>query len=228
MFKIKSESGSEIGMTEAPNYILRAANGCFNLCSEADAQGICFSGKVYNLVGHEPMGETDGTVLLEQIDAGEALAALQQDARAAAVKTGQLDVATRMYVQEIATTLSDSIALEMPDLFKTWDEVLSEGTALEADDIINDGGQLYRVVQSVTPQEHQAPHDDGMLAIYRPIDKQHAGTLEDPIPFVYGMDTAKDKYYSYNGKVYLCNLAMTPCVWAPDTAGLWQWTEVTA
>lgn len=137
----------------------------------------------------------------------------------------QLRTAAQLYVQK-AVDIPDNTALEMPDLFRTWDEVLAAGTQLEANTILNDNGQLYRVVQAVTPQEHQAPHDEGMLAIYRPIDKQHAGTLEDPIPYVYGMDTEKDKYYSYNGKVYLCNLAMAPCVWAPDTAGLWQWTEV--
>ena len=137
----------------------------------------------------------------------------------------QLRTAAQLYVQK-AVDIPDNTALEMPDLFRTWDEVLAAGAQLEANTIINDGGQLYRVVQAVTPQEHQSPHDEGMLAIYRPIDKQHAGTLEDPIPYVYGMDTEKDKYYSYNGKVYLCNLDMKPCVWPPDTAGLWQWTEV--
>ena len=95
------------------------------------------------------------------------------------------------------------------------------------DTIINDGGVLYRVVQPVTPQEHQPPHSEGMLAIYRPIDAAHAGTQEDPVPVVYGMDTEQGKYYSFEGKTYLCNLTMTPCVWAPGTPGLWQWSEVT-
>ena len=80
---------------------------------------------------------------------------------------------------------------------------------------------------AVTPQAHQAPHDEGMLAIYRPIDQTHAGTLEDPIPFVYGMDTEEGKYYAYEGTTYLCRQTMTPCVWAPGTPGLWQW-EVAA
>lgn len=79
----------------------------------------------------------------------------------------------------------------------------------------------------MTPQAHQAPHDEGMLAIYRPIDQTHAGTLEDPIPFVYGMDTEEGKYYAYEGTTYLCRQTMTPCVWAPGTPGLWQW-EVAA
>ena len=39
------------------------------------------------------------------------------------------------------------------------------------------------------------------------------------------MDSEQGKYYSYNGKVYLCNLTMPGCVYAPDTPGLWQWSE---
>ena len=41
------------------------------------------------------------------------------------------------------------------------------------------------------------------------------------------MDVKKDKYYTYNGKLYKANLTMPACVWPPDTPGLWQWTEVT-
>ena len=41
------------------------------------------------------------------------------------------------------------------------------------------------------------------------------------------MDVKKDKYYTYNGKLYKANLNMPACVWPSDTAGLWQWTEVT-
>ena len=123
--------------------------------------------------------------------------------------------------------MPDETALEMPDLFKTWEEALKAGKELPKDTIINDGGQLYRVVQAVTPQKHQPPHGEGMLAIYRPIDQTHAGTKEDPIPWVYGMDTEQSKYYSYGGKTYLCNLTMPACVWAPGTPGMWQWSEVT-
>ena len=93
--------------------------------------------------------------------------------------------------------------------------------------MLNLDGTLYRVVQPVTPQEHQPPNGEGMTAIYRPIDQTHAGTLEDPIPWAYGMDSEQGKYYSYNGKVYLCNLTMPGCIYAPDTPGLWQWSEVT-
>lgn len=124
--------------------------------------------------------------------------------------------------------MEDSEALKVVELFPTWETLLAAGNALAENTILNDGGILYRVVQpgGVIPQEHQPPHGEGMLAVYRPIDQTHAGTVDDPIPFVYGMDTEKDKYYSYEGKTYLCNLAMAPCVWAPDTPGLWQWTPI--
>ena len=80
----------------------------------------------------------------------------------------------------------------------------------------------------VTPQEHQPPHGEGMLAVYRPIDQSHAGTLEDPIPWVYGMDCHAGVYFSYQGHIYQVAEGgdMVPCVWAPGTAGLWQWVLI--
>lgn len=224
MFKIL-KGGTQLGMTEALSYIKKAKNGCYVLCSEPEASGIVFSGTPYQLAGRPEMGDVE-TVTVEEADAGAELQLVNHTVTAAARLSGQMEVAARRYVQA-ATDIDDSSALSMPDLFKTWAEVLAAGTELTKDTIINDGGVLYRVVQPVTPQEHQPPHGEGMLAIYRPIDTAHAGTQEDPVPFVYGMDTEQGKYYSFEGKTYLCNLTMTPCVWAPGTPGLWQWSEVT-
>lgn len=224
MFKIL-KGGTQLGMTEALSYIKKAKNGCYILCSEPEASGIVFSGTPYQLAGRPEMGDVE-TVTVEEADAGTELQLVNHTVTAAARLSGQMEVAARRYVQA-ATDIDDSSALSMPDLFKTWAEVLAAGTELTKDTIINDGGVLYRVVQPVTPQEHQPPHGEGMLAIYRPIDTAHAGTQEDPVPFVYGMDTEQGKYYSFEGKTYLCNLTMTPCVWTPGTPGLWQWSEVT-
>ena len=136
----------------------------------------------------------------------------------------QLAAFARGMAVQAAPTMTDNQALTMPDLFPTWEQVLEEGQRLKKDAIINDGGTLYRVVQdNTTPQAGQPPHGEGMLAVYRPIDKSHEGTADDPIPWIYGMDCHEGTYYSYNGKTYLCKSDMLPCVWAPDTAGLWQW-----
>ena len=127
-----------------------------------------------------------------------------------------------------ATTLTDAQALEMPDLFPVWETVLTEGAKLAAGRVISKDGQLYRVVQAVTPQEHQPPDGEGMLAIYRPINPEHAGTADDPIPWVYGMDCYQGKYYAHGGITYLCRADMLPCTWAPGsdgTEGQWEAIE---
>ena len=219
------KNGAELALIEAPSYVRQARNGCFVLCQEAEAAGIAHNGTVYHLLGREAL-EGAESVILEAADAGAEIQTTRESAAQNAKLSGQLSAAARLYVQA-ATDVPDETALEMPDLFKTLEEALKAGKELPKDTIINDGGQLYRVVQAVTPQKHQPPHGEGMLAIYRPIDQTHAGTKEDPIPWVYGMDTEQSKYYSYGGKTYLCNLTMPACVWAPGTPGMWQWSEVT-
>lgn len=225
MFKIIKE-GTSLGMTEAPIYVRQAENGCFVLCQEGQATGIAYGGTVYHLLGREAL-EGAESVILEETDAGAEIQAAGESAANNAKLSGQLSAAAKLYVQA-ATDVPDETALEMPDLFKTWEEVLEAGKTVAENSIINDGGTLYRVVAEggVLPQEHQPPHGEGMLAVYRPIDTAHTGTLEDPIPWVYGMDCTEGLYYSYNATVYLCKANMTPCVWAPGTAGLWQWEAV--
>ena len=225
MFKIIKD-GTSLGMTEAPTYVRQAENGCFVLCQEAEATGIAHNGTVYHLLGREAL-EGAESVILEAADAGAEIQAAGESAANNAKLSGQLSAAAKLYVQA-AADVPDETALEMPDLFKTWEEVLAAGQNVAQNAIINDGGTLYRVVAAggVLPQEHQPPHGEGMLAVYRPIDTAHAGTLEDPIPWVYGMDCTEGLYYSHNATVYLCKANMTPCVWAPGTAGLWQWEAV--
>lgn len=225
MFKIIKD-GTSLGMTEAPTYVRQAENGCFVLCQEGQATGIAYGGTVYHLLGREAL-EGAESVILEETDAGAEIQAAGESAANNAKLSGQLSAAAKLYVQA-ATDVPDETALEMPDLFKTWEEVLEAGKTVAENSIINDGGTLYRVVAEggVLPQEHQPPHGEGMLAVYRPIDTAHTGALEDPIPWVYGMDCTEGLYYSYNATVYLCKANMTPCVWAPGTAGLWQWEAV--
>ena len=107
-------------------------------------------------------------------------------------------------------------------LFPLW----QADTDYIADQRIQHNGIVYRVVQAVHSLEHQAPDAEARLAIYEPLHSEegdHTGTVEDPIPFIYGMTTNADKFYSYKGNVYLCMAEMSPCIWYPDTPGLWQW-----
>lgn len=129
-------------------------------------------------------------------------------------------------IQTLAVSAPDEVLMEQPtSMYETW----AAGETYSYNQPIVHNGQLYRVAQSggVTAQAHQPPDAAGMLAVYRPLNAENQGTLEDPIPWVYGMDCHTGKYYSYNDKVYLCKGDMIPCVWEPGSAGLWQWELVT-
>ena len=128
-----------------------------------------------------------------------------------------------------ATTITDKQALSMASLFPVWPDGVNENKQYIENQIIQYEGQLYRIAQpTVTPVENEKPGGEGMLAVYRPIDVEHTGTLEDPIPFVSGMDCYEGKYYSYKEKVYKVadGGTMKPCVWPPDTPDIWQWELV--
>lgn len=124
------------------------------------------------------------------------------------------------------TELSDTVALSIPDILPSWDELLATGQPIQSGVCLMHNGQTYRVVQAVTPIESQPPDMDGMLAVYRPIEREHAGAMADPIPWVSGMDCKEGKYYRYEDKTYLCKSDMLPCVWPPDTPDMWQWEVV--
>lgn len=222
---IRCEGGYTIGnITDFTGWVQidEGAGDKYNLC-----QSHYFDGGLYTDDGIPRYALVDGApVLRSDEDIESDRAAMPKPAPDI---TPQLRVAAMAFAAT-ATTIPDTQALEMPDLFPMWETVLSEGKELAAERVISKDGQLYRVVQAVTPQEHQPPDGEGMLAIYRPINPEHAGTADDPIPWVYGMDCHAGKYYSYEGAVYMVAEGgdMIPCTWPPDTAGMWQWVKVSA
>ena len=140
----------------------------------------------------------------------------------------QFNAALKTLTQASSTSFTDAQALTFPNLFPVFPNGVNSDGKYVTNQIIQDEGQIYRVAQDVTPQAHQAPHMEGMLAIYRPVTLGHDGTLEDPIPFVEGMDCEANKYYSYNDKIYMAIQDMKPCVWVPGSAGtdaIWKLVE---
>ena len=135
----------------------------------------------------------------------------------------------RSAVQTMSFAPAEFAVMAKAKLFDEW----TAGETYEAGYRLVHDGIVYEVIQQVTAIETQPPSAEGMLAIYRPLSTDSetgetpTGTMDDPIPYIYGMDVYNGKYYSYNGKTYLAKADMIPCTWAPGTAGLWQWQEVT-
>ncbi|WP_346688957.1 hypothetical protein [uncultured Cloacibacillus sp.] len=161
----------------------------------------------------------------EEIAAAE-LAAAKREADAVLAAKSRVNM-----VQTMSFTSAEFSLLAKAELFPVWTagETYPQGRRIQHEGIV------YEVVSSggVTAQEHQPPSAEGMLAVYRPLSvdpetgTEPDGTQDNPYIFIYGMDVEKDSYYSYNGKLYKAETDMPACVWPPDTAGLWQWTEVT-
>lgn len=98
MYQIMNkETGVVLAMTERPNYITRADNGCFALCRPEEATGIAWEGTPYALFGKELEGAS-GTVLLSEVDGGRELQALSEAAT---------DTDAMMVDQELRITLME-------------------------------------------------------------------------------------------------------------------------
>lgn len=108
-----------------------------------------------------------------------------------------------------AQNAPDEQAAKFPSMFQKW----RAGLILEAGDRVyyEPTGKLYKVKegQGHTTQADWPP--DKTSAMFAVIDAKHAGTLQDPIPAVRGMEYVYGLYYlDPNGKTYLCERSGEP------------------
>lgn len=106
---------------------------------------------------------------------------------------------------EVRPQLNDQLALKYSAMYPLW----VPGIEITQDDIDSRrdryqyGDRLYKVVQAHTTQSDWTP--DITPALWTVIDITHAGTIEDPIPAVAGMEYTKGMYYSEDRTIYLMN-----------------------
>ena len=156
----------------------------------------------------------------EQCEVIEAINAFMEDVKAKAGSStpGELPVddptETEIVTQQLALSrmmintmsLTDEQALEVKDLYPAWEDCLKKGKELPVDFKLTDDGKLYKVLQKHTPQSDWKPANTsslyGLVSITS--TEEHAGTLEDPIPYEQMMLLEKDKYYTQDDVLYLC------------------------
>ena len=91
-------------------------------------------------------------------------------------------------------------ALEVKYLYKEFDKQI--GKVLTVGEYVQYENKLYEVIQEHTVQESWTP--DVSKSLFVVIDKEHTGTIDDPIPAQENMIYYQDKYYIENEKLYLC------------------------
>ncbi len=98
--------------------------------------------------------------------------------------------------------LPDAKAATIPYCYPSWQSYI--GGKLKKDVRVEYDGALWKTRQEIqTVLKNQFPSID-TAALYERIDVEHAGTLEDPIPYANTMEVFKDKYYLEDGIIYLC------------------------
>ena len=113
----------------------------------------------------------------------------------------------RAVIEKAVQSLDDKTALTAVRLFPAWADLLTENYEFTTEDVAKGfrckhGDVLYKVIQPHVIQAGWSP--DLAPAIFVAVNETNAGSIEDPIPAVAGMEYKKDLYYIYNDVIYLC------------------------
>ena len=104
-------------------------------------------------------------------------------------------------VQQARLITDDQEALEVKCLYKEWEVQI--GRELSVGEYVQYNGQLFRVLQTHIAQVEWIPGRN-TESLYVVIDKEHKGTIVDPIPWKVNMEAFAGKYYIENEILYLC------------------------
>ena len=104
-------------------------------------------------------------------------------------------------VQQARLITDDQEALEVKCLYKEWEVQI--GRELSVGEYVQYNGQLFRVLQTHIAQVEWIPGKN-TESLYVVIDKEHKGTIVDPIPWKVNMEAFAGKYYIENEILYLC------------------------
>lgn len=107
----------------------------------------------------------------------------------------------KLAVNSARTITDDQEALEVKVLYKQWSKQI--GKQLEVGEYVQHEDKLYRVLQAHVARETWIP-GNGTESLFVVINKEHKGTLDDPIPYTTNMELFVDKYYSEDGILYIC------------------------
>lgn len=107
----------------------------------------------------------------------------------------------KLAVIQARSITDDQVALEVKCLYKEFDKQI--GNTLNVGEYVQHEDRLYRVLQTHVAQANFIP-GQGTESLFVVIDKENAGTLEDPIPFVGNMELFEGKYYMEDDVLYLC------------------------
>lgn len=104
-------------------------------------------------------------------------------------------------IDSAAGMLTDEQAVKAKALYPQWADLI--GTAATVGQRFRYGDTLYKVRTEHTFSAEWVPGAN-TASLYTAIDVEHAGTIDDPIPWVSPMELFVGKYYTDAGVLYVC------------------------
>ena len=114
--------------------------------------------------------------------------------------------AVRDAMDKVGTMITQSQAASLVYLYKSWSAFSNDGvTAMHysVGDRRRFNDTVYECIQEHYALSHYTP--DIVPALWKRLDVDHTGTIDDPIPYETGMEIFNGKYYTENDVLYLCN-----------------------
>ena len=111
-----------------------------------------------------------------------------------------LDELDKEATEEINTyDLSPSEALQVKDQYPEWETGINvkTGERYRVEDV------LWECIKEHTTQDNWKP-SMATASLWKVVDEEHKGTIDDPILYTPPMEIFKDKYYIQNGIKYKC------------------------
>lgn len=111
-----------------------------------------------------------------------------------------LDELDKEATEEINTyDLSPSEALQVKDRYPEWETGINvkTGERYRVEDV------LWECVKDHLTQENWKP-SMATASLWKVVDEEHKGTIDDPIPYAPPMEIFKDKYYTQSKVLYKC------------------------
>lgn len=134
----------------------------------------------------------------------------QMEAENSIYEPSDIDYNYLKKVDTLKDTISDRInntfftveqALEMKAYFPLWKDLI--GKEANIGFRFQYGELLYEVIQIHTFAEEWKP-DSGTESLYKVVQVEASGTIDDPIAWKYNMELYNGKYYIDKGILYLC------------------------
>ena len=118
-------------------------------------------------------------------------------------KKSRMQIVQELVVKQYneRTDISNEEALDYMAIIYPWDYYLDK--TLEVGMLVVYEDKPWRVRQTHTPLEVYHPSLT-TASLYELIDKEHEGTLEDPIPYSPPMEIFENKYYIEGNITYKC------------------------